>query len=143
MDVIQAAHHFAAATTLEVGERQAQQVLAVVQHHLQLQFLAEMAHQQPLQQVQQGPQQEQHEDADGQAAQHLAVTTNEHVVGEDLHQQRHAQRQHTGGQIEAKGLQQQGPERQHVGQKSAEPLASLPAFLGAVHRWKALGIWIQ
>ena len=81
-------------------------MLAVVQNHLQLQFLTKVANQNTLQKIEKCPQHKQQQNTNGQAAQHLTIATYQDIIGENLHQQWHSQSQHTDGQIQHQGLKE-------------------------------------
>lgn len=50
VDIADSAHNFAAAVAVEIGHRQPQQLMAVLEQHPELQALGEMAHEMALQQ---------------------------------------------------------------------------------------------
>lgn len=78
-----------------------------MQHHLQLQLLAKVAHHlalNPAKAMAEGG--EQH-DPHAQCREHVCVTTHQDIVGEDLHQHRHPQGQAADHHIQHQCLQEQ------------------------------------
>ena len=100
--------------------------MAVVHGHLQLQLLGEIAHQMPLQKRQQAAQQEQQHQRQAEAGQQARVAADEHIIRENLHQQRHAQPQQTDHAVEGDRLGEQRLERH---QKLAKHMQARPGLL--------------